>query len=255
MCVAAIAKQTNDFESKIREIEKSVETKPDTDVFKNVIDPIEVAGTTLDTTWGLAKTLYLGNQSLMPTKSYLTIHDRARKARSTKFNSKPIFDACKTYIGTENKNLSEEQTRILKKFTVEGKLNGLNLNGTKRSKYMETIQKLNKERGEFKGKLDMATKQFSYVIRDYEIVKDFPTELLKLMAVDSCRIEEGPWKVTLQPHIFNGFMEHCPSRELRWNVWQAYTRRCSGFADKSVQTSTNVEEIRFLRNHIASLLG
>lgn len=50
-------------------------------------------------------------------------------------------------------------------------------------------------------------------------------------------------------------MEHCPDRELRWNLWQANVRRASGFADKSIQTSAHLEEIRFLRTQIAKILG
>jgi oligopeptidase A len=57
--------------------------------------PLEEINTPLETTWGLAKTLYLGNKTLMPTKQYLTIHDRARRARATKFNSQAIYYAIK----------------------------------------------------------------------------------------------------------------------------------------------------------------
>lgn len=162
-CVAAIAKQTIDFENVIRQIEESLKTTPPSNVFQSVINPIESAGISLDTTWGIAKTLYLGNQGLMPTKSYMTIHDRARRARSTKFNSKLIYTACKAELESGN-DLTEEQLRVINKFILEGKLNGLDLNEGQRFKFIEHIQKLNKERNSFKGKLTIATKQFSQVI-------------------------------------------------------------------------------------------
>ena len=65
------------------------------DVFVEVLDPLEKYGAPLDTTWGLVKTLYLANKDLMPVRSYVSIHDKARRSRALKFNSEPIYAACK----------------------------------------------------------------------------------------------------------------------------------------------------------------
>ena len=46
--------------------------------------------TSLNITWGISKTLYLGNQSLMPTQYYINIDGRARRASASKYISTPI---------------------------------------------------------------------------------------------------------------------------------------------------------------------
>ena len=66
---------------------------------------------------------------------------------------------------------------------------------------------------------------------------------------------QGPWKVTLEPHILTPFMEHCPDPLLRWNVWRAFRSRGSPGQNKELSTSFNLEEIRFQRRDQAKLLG
>ncbi|KAF5301744.1 hypothetical protein FQR65_LT08726 [Abscondita terminalis] len=220
-CVAAIGKQTLDFE----------------------------LGAPLDTTWGLSKTLYLGNSTLMPTKSYLAIHDRARKSRATKFNSQYIFKAVNE---ADTSSRTDEQLRVLKKYQLEGKLNGLNINDSDKSKLKECLNKLTNEKNKFKTKTEASTKVFRHQIDDPHIVKDFPMDLLSAMSSNPMK---GPWVATLQPNVYSPFMEHCPVRDLRWNIWLAMVGRGSNFSNKSYSTSTSLEEIRFLRREQANLLG
>ena len=59
------------------------------------MDPLEKLGAPLDAAWGVARTLYVTDLKAMPTEVYRNIHNRARKARALKFQSKPIYEACK----------------------------------------------------------------------------------------------------------------------------------------------------------------
>nr|XP_022915778.1 probable cytosolic oligopeptidase A [Onthophagus taurus] len=253
-CMAAIGKQTLDFESDIKQIEEKIESEENVDVFKDVFEPIEKSGSSLDMTWGLSKTLYLGNSTLMPTKSYLAIHERARRARAVKFNSPTIYNAVKKTLN-DTKNMSEEELRVVKKFALEGKLNGLDLNDGERAKLTANLNNILAEKSKFKIKNEHATKAFNHQINDPQIIRGFPEELLKGMVSTPSQIVEGPWFVTLQPHISTGFMEYCPDRILRWNVWQAIVSRGSGYKDSELQTSPQIEEIRFLRRDQAKILG
>lgn len=254
-CIAAIGKQSAQFENGIRSIEETVRVSDGkVDVFNSVLNSLEQLATPLDTTWGLAKTLYLGNQSLMPTKCYMTIHDRARMARASKFNSLPIYGLFKQEYGGKKKHM-EEHKRVLKKYVTEGRLNGLDLDEFKKAKLTQVVNKITSECTKYKGKVDAATKVFSHTINDSKAVRDYPEKLLKLLAVDEKNVLKGPWKVTLHPQLANPFLEYCPDGELRWNVWAATTRRASGYTDKTLENSTHLEEIRYLRREQAQLLG
>lgn len=250
-CIAAISKQSLDYENGVSQIEKS--TANCKNAFKEVFQPLEMLDGQLELTWGMAKTLYLGNSSLMPTASYRNIHERAHKARSAKFNSIPIFQAA---VDEKNKlkKLTDEEQRLLDKYILEGKLNGLDEAGIKQDKLHSTIADLQKQRYMFREKVQVATNLFTSNINDSQIVNEFPESLLKSIATSNDS-SKGPWKVTLQPHVYEPFMQYCPDRSLRWNAWQAHVQRCSGYGNKDLETSTHLERIRGLRSEQAKLLG
>uniref|UniRef100_A0A1B0CDE1 oligopeptidase A n=1 Tax=Lutzomyia longipalpis TaxID=7200 RepID=A0A1B0CDE1_LUTLO len=255
-CVSVIGKQAVDVEKQVKELDTKIETRNEAkDIFREVIDPLEQIGAPLETTWGLAKTLYLGNSVLMPTKSYITIHERARRARMAKFSSPNIYRAIKEAKLKGSESLTEEQKRVIEKYLLEGKLNGLELSGDTKGRMDYILGKLGEERTKFRKKVDISTKQFNHVVEDYNIMRDFPPEVLQMFAKDATQPTKGPWMVTLHPQVAANFLEYCPDRTMRWNVWQAQTRRNSNFGEKSLETSTHIEEIRFLRRDQAKLLG
>lgn len=257
-CMAAVGKQTLEFEANVHKIEANLSEKPPSDIFKEVFDSLEEVGSPLDTTWGLSKTLYLGNSTLMPTKSYMAIHDRAKRARAVKFNSPMIYQAVCNELKDEKSvksKWSEEQKRVLNKFSLEGKLNGLSLDTNKRDALYANLTKLAEERTKFRQKAEMATKRFKHEFSDPQIARSFPEDILSAMATVPSNPHKGPWTITLQPHLYVPFMECCPDREIRWNVWQAMVSRGSGYSDRELETSTHIEQIRSLRRDQAKLLG
>lgn len=221
--------------------------------FVEIFQPLEKLDSQLELTWGVAKALYLGNSTLMPTKSYIQIHERAHKARSSKFHSPPIYHAA---VNEKNrlKKLTDEEQRLLDKYILEGKLNGIDVKGIKKDRLANILNSLQKERQMFREKVNVANKLFTSTIHDGSVLKECPESLVKAMAAPNDP-NRGPWKVTLQPHIYEPFMQYCPDRELRWNAWQAYTQRCSNYVNKEIETGNNMENIRSYRNEQANILG
>ncbi|KAF7282722.1 hypothetical protein GWI33_002115 [Rhynchophorus ferrugineus] len=161
----------------------------------------------------------------MPAATYMAIHERARRAS------------------------------VLKKYALEGKLNGLELDEKRKATVMYNLSKLAQERHDFKFKNDISTRQHAQIVSDRTIVRDFPDDLLKATALDPNYHLNGPWKFTLQPHVYMRLMEHCPSRDIRWLLWKANVNRGSVGGVKELATSLHVEEIRFLKNDTAKHLG
>lgn len=221
--------------------------------FVEIFQPLEKLDSQLELTWGMAKTLYLGNSCLMPTKSYIQIHERAHKARASKFNSLPIYNAA---VDEKNrlKKLTDEEQRLLDKYILEGKLNGLDVKGAKQERLHNILNNLQKERTTIRQKVAHATKIFSSTINNELVMKEFPESLAKAMSVNN-EADKGPWKLTLHPHIYEPFMQYCPDRNLRWNAWQAHVTRCSGYLNKDLETSTNIEKLRGYRSEQAAILG
>lgn len=251
-CIATISQQSHEYEHGLTLIEQ--ESANCKNAFEEIIQPLERLDNSLQLTWGVAKTLYLGNSSLMPTNSYLNIHQQAHRARTSKFRSAPIFQAI---INEKNrlKKLSDEEQRLLDKFALEGKLNGLEVTGRDKEILNTALIQLIDERKIFREKVAIASKQYSFTIENPDFAKEFPETLLKSMAVNGGAVSQGPWKVTLQPHIYEPFMMYCPSRELRWNTWQAQMQRCSTYSHKELESGVHLEKIRALKQDQAKFLG
>ncbi|XP_032520430.2 uncharacterized protein LOC116772371 [Danaus plexippus] len=250
-CIATISKQSMEYENGVRQIEESSANCKN--AFVEIFQPLEKLDNQLELTWGMAKTLYLGNSSLMPTKSYIQIHQRAHKARLAKFNSIPIFHAA---VNEKNrlKKLTDEEQRLLDKYILEGRLNGLDIKGVKRERLNNVLNNQQKEKNIIREKVNAATKLFSCFINDEQVAKEFPENLAMSMSASN-DASKGPWKLTLQPHIYEPFMQYCPDRSLRWNAWQAHVQRCSGYGNKELETSTHIEKLRDSRAEQAKILG
>ncbi|XP_071557625.1 uncharacterized protein [Temnothorax nylanderi] len=254
-CTAAIGKQTVEFEEKMKSLEKVVDTTKDLDVFNDWLHPIEEAYLPLETTWGIAKTLYFGNQSLMPTKCYVGIHERAMRAVASKFGSAPLFKACKEALDNKNISLTHSQRRVLTKYVLEGTLNGLELQDKEFEKYTDDLNYILSKIKEYKPKYESATAVYNMTIHNKHVVEDFPEDYLKSIAMNPREPYTGPWMITLKPYILQPFMEYCPDRELRASIWDADVTRCSNYQERSVQASVTLEELRSRRIEQAQRLG
>lgn len=253
-CIAAIGKQTVDFEEKMKSLEK-IESTKDLDIFNDWLHPIEDAYLPLETTWGIAKTLYFGNQSLMPTKCYVNIHERATRAIASKFGSVPLFRACKEALDNKDLKLTHSQRRVLMKYVLEGTLNGLQLQDKEFDKYSSDLSYIMSKIKEYKAKYESSTAVYSMIVQNKEIVEDFPEDYLKSIAVNPRQPYMGPWMITLKPYILQPFMEYCPDRNLREAIWNADVIRCSNYQERSVQASVTLEELRGRRTEQAQRLG
>lgn len=250
-CIATISKQSMEYENGVGQIEQCAANCKN--AFVEIFQPLETLDSQLELTWGVAKALYLGNSTLMPTKSYIQIHERAHKARLSKFNSPPIYHAA---VNEKNrlKKLTDEEQRLLDKYILEGKLNGIDVKGIKKDRLNNVLNSMQIDRQLFREKVNVANKVFTSTINDASVLKECPDSLVKAMASPNDP-SRGPWKVTLQPHIYEPFMQYCPDRELRWNAWQAYTQRCSNYVNKEIETGSHMENIRSYRKEQANILG
>lgn len=261
-CLRRIGAQSNTLEETVTKASEYLDQlnesgeKLTLDAFlENVLYPIEKADQDLIATWGLAKTLFHGNNVLFATKNFISLHQRARKANSAKYKSQSIFNAvCE--LKSSAKELSNEQKRLLDMFELEGKLAGMEIKEqVKRDELEFCGMKLSTEMINYESKTFVAVDHFSHTIDEYSLVQSFPPELLQAMAVDKKNPLNGPWKVSLKPAIVKGFLTYCPDSVLRWNIWQADVRKASRQVVVELDNSGHVEWIRDHRLRIANLLG
>ncbi|KAH8383973.1 hypothetical protein KR009_011553 [Drosophila setifemur] len=250
MCLGAIGQQASAVEKSVKALEGDLLSGKQLDA-GSIFRELDTVTGPLETTWGVAKALYLGNSTLIPTKSYMNIHERARNARAAKFCNQTVYKA----LQENSTETGSDEQRLRQKFLLEGQLNGLTLSKDKQEGLKELLTHLGRERASFKNKVNMAVHSFGHVIGDFNLVRDFPQPLLEATARNPAQPLEGPWKVTLQPQIVDGFLKYCPERLQRWNVWRANVLKASSQQDKALENSTHLEKIRGMRKRQANILG
>lgn len=72
----------------------------------------------------------------MPTQYYMSISERAKRASAFKYINKPIYQACKNVLNNNESELNVEQKRILARYILEGRLNGLELSEKKKEQFI-----------------------------------------------------------------------------------------------------------------------
>lgn len=228
------------------------------DFLENVLHPIERADKELVTSWGLAKTMFHGNNVMFATKNFVSLHQRARAANLSKYTSRPIYEAVQQLRAKLEKSdeLTTELRRLLDMYLLEGKLCGLNITKDVEKEELQYVQhKLSEDMITFESKTYVAVDHFSHTVRDYSLVQAFPPEFLEAVAVDRKNPLNGPWNITLKPNILKNFLGYCPDREQRWNLWKSDCRKASRQVVVELDNSGHLEWIRDHRHRMSELMG
>ena len=187
------------------------------------------------------------------------LHNRAEVSATTRFNSRKIHEHLKL-LQTESIegkiNLDEQQKRQLEKYLAEYHLNGFDLPEKKYRELTETWQtKLGHARRDYGWRVMTSTDKFRAQIKDPNVVRDFPVDVLKAMALDSTQPTKGPWTVTLHPYIYKQVMAYSPDRTLRWRLHEGKVTRASKTDDIYTACQAYVRDIRVHRTDVALTLG
>ncbi|XP_011504918.1 PREDICTED: probable cytosolic oligopeptidase A [Ceratosolen solmsi marchali] len=253
-CIAAIAKQTLDFEKGIKQIDKELEGLKNVNVFTDIFNKIEALEGPLKLTWGISKTLYYGHETLIPNSCYASINKRAQASLVNKYLSKNIFNALKQ-AERDTRNLTNLQRQMLKKYILECELAGTGLNENLQKALSNYLRLIDLKKEKYNSNVQFATYTFKHKINDPSVMQEFPVDFLKTVAIDPLEYEVGPWVITLHPKILETFLAYCPNSLLRWNVWQANNLRCSAFGDQNVQNHKLIYDILNNKNLLAQSLG
>lgn len=255
---AELEEQVKSGEAYLQQLNESGKSLTLKTFLENVLHPIETADKEMATTWGLAKTIFHGNNVMFATKNFISVHQRARTANLSKYSSRPIYEAARQLRATLEKSdeLTTELRRLLDMYLLEGKLCGLNITKSVEKEEIQYLQhKLSEEMITFESKTYVAVDHFTHTIRDYSLVQAFPPEFLQAVAVDRKNPLNGPWTITLRPNILKHFLAYCPEREQRWNLWQANNRKVSRQVVVELDNSGHLEWIRDHRHRMSALMG
>lgn len=165
------------------------------------------------------------------------------------------------WLGLENKaeslGLNSIQRKLIKDTLIEFRLSGINLNEIDRSKFLKLQQRLSILESKFEENVLDATDGWSLLINNQnKLVGMTEADLSRAHQVAKLNHEEG-YRLTLDYPSYDAVMSYCENREIRKQIYTAYSTRAS---DKGPQAGVwdNTEiinEILEIRAELANLLG
>ncbi len=157
-----------------------------------------------------------------------------------------IYKAYKKIQNSEEKNLNQEQNRVLELNILNFELSGAHLNQKIKARLQEINIKKSELSNNFSQNLLDATNAYEYIITDAKDIKGIPKSDLQ-----NARFKEGTktkYRFTLQMPSYIAYMTYGKNAKIRKKLYKAYVTR----APKNAQI---IDELLSLRNEMSKLLG
>ena len=157
-----------------------------------------------------------------------------------------IYTAYKEILKNEEKQLNDEQKRVLELNIQHFELNGANLDEDTKKRLEEIQIRKSDLSNQFSQNILDATDNYSYITDNYDDVKSLPKS-----EIESAKIVidgKTKYKFTLQMPSYMAYMTYGDNREIREELYRAYTSRAP-------QNGKIIDEILSLRDEMSHLLG
>lgn len=152
-------------------------------------------------------------------------------------------------------NLSSAQQKLIDDTLRDFKLSGVALDDDKKARYKDIAQRLSTITSEYSNNLLDATNAWSQHITDETELKGIPESSKAMLKQFAEQADKDGWLVNLQMPSYIAVMTYAENRELRENVYRAYSTRASEFGPAEQDNSPLMNEILALRHEKAQLLG
>ena len=157
-----------------------------------------------------------------------------------------IYRAIKEIKEREYSELNDEQQRVIDLNILHFELSGAHLEDEKKKRLKEINLRKSTLGNDFSQNLLNATNAFEYVITDENDIKGIPQSDIDAAAFEANG--KTAYRFTLQMPSYIAYMTYGPSREIREELYKAYTTRAP-------ENAAIIDELLELREEMALLLG
>lgn len=242
------------MEEQIAEIDVIV-NNPEAPTFENTILALEYSGELLYNVAAVFFNLMEAVNSPEMEKIAENISPKLSKHSDNIGLNPELFKRIKTvYDNKENLNLTAEQMRLLEENYKSFVRGGANIPVEQQPRFREINEKLSLLTLKFGNNVLKATNNYKLVVDDVAQLEGMPKGQLEaaLEAGKADKATEGKYVFTIHLPSMEPFLMNCKNRELRKELWTAYSTRCSS---DSLDNSEIINEIVNLRLERANILG
>ena len=223
--------------------------------FANTIIPYEYSGELLTK----VSSVFMNLAECMNSKEMEKLSDTifpllTRHGDDIMLNAK-LFERIKTvYNNRDKENLNDEQLRLLEVIYKDFERGGANVPADKQARFREINEKLSALTLKFGNNVLAATNEYALFVNNEEDLKGLTEGQLAAAkeAADGMKNAKDKYAFTIHLPSMEPFLQNCQNRELRKELWTAYSTRC---LDGKYSNKKIINEIVNLRLEKAKILG
>ncbi|MBO1924856.1 M3 family metallopeptidase [Thiomicrorhabdus sp. 6S3-12] len=240
------------------EIERLVNLQ-ETPTWENFIEPLEAIDNRFERVWGPVGHLDAVKNSDEWHQAYSDCLGLVTAYNTGVGQHAGLYDKFNQLAQSEEfKGYSLAQKKVIENALRNFRLSGIALQPQEQTLFKEYSEKLSQLSSQFGNNVLKATQSWSKTITAEQDLSGLPESAMGLLAqlAQQKGEAEGSWCVTLDFPSYLAVMTHADNRELREEVYRAFSTRASDQGEHSqYDNSEIIEEIRALRHKKAQLLG
>ncbi len=225
------------------------EAKP---TFQNTIVALERQGALLDRVSGVFYPLLHANTSPELEQISIAIQPKLTELGNDISLNPELFERVKAVYDNPPMGLDEQDRMLLDECYKGFARQGAALSDSDKEIYREVTTELGRLGLEFGQNILAATNAFTINITDESKVAELPEGIREGLAAEAKARGEKGWTVTLQAPSYIPFLTYSSQRELKEQLWRAYSTRAVGGEKDNTEV---IKQIVNLRLKLANLLG
>ncbi len=224
----------------------------------NLIQPLEEAEDQLSRTWSPVSHMNSVVNSDELREAYNACLPILSEYSTEMGQNEHLFEAYKSiHEMPEFQHLDQAQKKTIENALRDFHLSGVDLPPEKKARYKEIKQQLSKLTTQYEENLLDATHGWTKQIEHENLLSGLPDSARAMAKQAAEQKELKGWLFTLEFPSYYAVMTYAETRELREEMYQAYSTRASDQGPNAGKwdNSANMDEILALRHELAQLLG
>ena len=172
--------------------------------------------------------------------------------------NRALYQAYRTIANSPTyDDLDTAQQKTIDDSLKHFRLGGVDLEGDDKQRYQQIQKDLSELQSNFDNNLLDATQSWQKLIVDEQQLKGLPEYAMAMLKQFAEQNNQPGYRVTLDMPCYIAVITYAQSRELRKEIYEAYTTRASdqGISDKKWDNADNMQQIVAKRQEKAKLLG
>ena len=224
----------------------------------NLIQPIDEADDKFSRVWSPVSHLNSVKNSPELREAYEACLPLLSEYSTWVGQHKGLYNAYKSLKASEQFNqLTKAQKKTITNALRDFELSGIGLPEAQQKRYGEIVAKLSELSSNYSNNVLDATMGWTKLITNIEELAGLPESALAAAKSQATAKGLEGWLVTLDMPSYIPVMMYCDNRDLRYEMYHAYTTRASDQGPNAHKwdNTENIKQILALRHELAQLLG